>query len=95
MIIPLNTTVDTSSDTEMAALTNSVGTFSATSRPVIQNLGPGILWLGTSSTALDDYGLKLPVNAVYELPVALIEGAGKIYLKATTNSCDVRIINVG
>jgi hypothetical protein len=95
MIIPQNSTVNTSDAAAMAALTNPVGHFAGTTRPIVQNLGPGILWLGTSSTTLETYGLKLPVNAVYELPAELFEGAGAIYLKATDGNCDVRIINVG
>ena len=95
MIIPQNTTVNTSDATAMAALTNAVAAFAPSSRPIVQNLGPGVLWLGTSATTLETYGLKLPVNAVYELPAELILGAGSIYLKATEGNCDVRIINVG
>jgi len=95
MIIPADTTVNTSDATAMAALTNPVSSFASSTRPIVQNLGPGTLWLGTSSTTLETYGIKLPVNAVYELPAELILGAGAIYLKATDGNCDVRIINVG
>ena len=95
MILPLGTTVNTSDATAMAALTNAVPAFGNSSRPIVQNLGPGILWLGTRNEALETYGLKMPVNAVYELPATLVEGAGQIYLKATEDNCDVRIINVG
>jgi hypothetical protein len=95
MIIPVGTTVNTSDADEMAALTNAVPAFGNSSRPIVQNLGPGILWLGNRNEALETYGLKLPVNAVYELPAILVEGAGQIYLKATDDQCDVRIVNVG
>jgi hypothetical protein len=95
MILPVGTTVNTSDATAMAALTNPSVAFTKSNRPIVQNLGPGILWLGTNGTSVDTYGLKLPVNAVYELPATLLEGAGQIYLKATTDNCDVRIINVG
>jgi hypothetical protein len=95
MILPVGTTVNTSSATEMAALSQPSAPFGNSSRPIVQNLGPGTLWLGTSVTSVETYGLKLPVNAVYELPATLVEGAGQIYLKATVDNCDVRIINVG
>lgn len=95
MIIPQNTTVNTSDATQMAALTNPSAPFGLSSRPIVQNLGPGILWLGTGSTDLANLGIKLPVNAVYELPAELAQGPGKIYLLATDANCDVRIINVG
>lgn len=95
MILPQDTTVNTSNAAAMAALTNPSAPFGNSSRPIVQNLGPGILWLGTGSEALANYGLKLPVNAVYELPATLVEGAGQIFLLATGDDCDVRIINVG
>ena len=95
MIIPQNTTVNTSDATAMAALTNPSAAFGNSTRPIVQNLGPGTLWLGTGSESLANLGLKLPVNAVYELPAELVQGAGAIYLLATDGNCDVRIINVG
>ena len=69
--------------------------FSATARPVFQNLGPGTLYFSTTSANVATEGLKLPVNAVYELPVTLVEGAGEIWFVAVSGNCDVRIINVG
>jgi hypothetical protein len=69
--------------------------FSATARPVFQNLGPGTLYFNTSNANVATEGLKLPVNAVYELPVTLVEGAGEIWFVAVSGNCDVRIINVG
>lgn len=95
MILTSGSTVNTSNAAAMAALTNPSVPFGNSSRPIVQNLGPGTLWLGTGAEALENYGLKLPVNAVYELPATLVEGAGQIFLKATDGNCDVRIINVG
>lgn len=69
--------------------------FSKTARPVFQNLGPGTLYFNTSSTDVASNGIKLPVNAVYELPTALVEGAGEIWFAAVSGNCDVRIVNVG
>lgn len=64
-------------------------------QPIVQNLGPGDLYIGTSSTSLTTTGLRLPVNAVYEFPNTLAEGAGQLWLQANLDDCDARIINVG
>jgi|LakMenEpi03Aug12_release.lakeMendotaPanAssembly.Ray.scaffolds.fasta_scaffold1125369_2 hypothetical protein len=93
MIIPQNTTIDTSDDTVMQSY--GLRAFNNDSRPIVQNLGPGTLFLSTSSTNIANVGLELPEAAVYELPAVLVEGAGKVYLRAVGDSCDVRIINVG
>lgn len=93
MILPENTTVDTSDADAMAGY--SLKAFNKDSRPVVQNLGPGTLYLGTSASNLPTVGLELPVAAVYELPAVLVEGAGKVFLRAVGDDCDVRIINVG
>jgi hypothetical protein len=53
------------------------------------------LYFSTTSANVATEGLKLPVNAVYELPVTLVEGAGEIWFVAVSGNCDVRIINVG
>jgi hypothetical protein len=69
--------------------------FSGTQQPIIQNLGPGVLYVGTSATSLTTTGLYLPVGAVYEFPATVIEGAGSVWIQASGDECDVRIINVG
>jgi len=69
--------------------------YTGTQRPIIQNLGPGIVYIGPTSTDLTTEGLKLPVNAVYEYPAIVQDGAGAVWVVADTNSTDVRIINVG
>ena len=69
--------------------------FSRTARPIFQNLGPGNLFFSTSPNNVATNGLKLPVNAVYELPTALVEGAGEVWFVAVSENCDVRIVNVG
>ena len=71
--------------------------FTGTQQPIIQNLGPGVVYIGPwdNATTLTSDGLKLTVNTVYEYPATLVEGANKIYLVADTNSTDVRMINVG
>jgi hypothetical protein len=93
MILPENTTVDTSDATVMA--TYGLVAFTGNQRPIVQNLGPGTLYLGTGTSSLNTVGLKLPTNAVYELPADLVTGPGRICLLAMDDDCDVRIINVG
>ena len=95
MILPENSTVDTSDAEAMAALANPSAAFGTSTRPIVQNLGPGTVYLGTAAADLDLLGLKLPVNAVYELPDELFQGPGRIFLMAVDDDCDVRIINVG
>jgi hypothetical protein len=68
---------------------------SRTARPIIQNLGPGTLFMSSTSTNIASEGLKLVTNAVYELPTSLVEGLGEVWLVATGDVCDVRILNVG
>ena len=93
MILPENTTLNTSDEAEMAVY--SLKPFKDSDRPIVQYLGPGTLFLGNSPANLATAGIELPEAAVYELPAVLIEGAGSIYLRAVGDDCDVRIINVG
>lgn len=93
MILPQNTTLNTSDEAAMAVY--NLKPFKNSDRPIVQNLGPGTLFLGNSPASLATTGIELPEAAVYELPAVLIEGAGKIYLRAVGDDCDVRIINVG
>lgn len=93
MILTSGTSINTSDAAAMAA--QSLPAFSGTMRPVIQNLGPGDLYLSTNSTSITSVGIKLPINAVYELPAVLSEGAAQVWLAASGGNCDVRIINVG
>lgn len=69
--------------------------YSGTQRPIVQNLGPGILYIGSNSATLLTEGIQVPVNAAYELPATLVEGAGRIYAQASGDDCDVRTLNVG
>lgn len=93
MILPNGTTINTSDQDDMTPY--GLIAFNKNSRPIVQNLGPGTLYLGTSPASLATVGLELPVGAVYELPDTLVEGAGQICLLASGDNCDVRIINVG
>lgn len=69
--------------------------YTATQMPIIQNLGPGILYLYNTSTSITTEGLQLPVGAVYELPQVVQDGAGAVWVQATGGNCDARIMNVG
>ena len=70
-------------------------TLAPSSRPIIQNLGPGVLYIGDSQADLSANGLQLPVNCVYEVPAPMVEGLVSLYMYADLNTCDVRILNVG
>lgn len=93
MNLAQDTTLDTGNDAAMIAV--GLRAFKSSDRPIIQNLGPGILHLSTSNTNISTTGIELPVSSVYELSTTLIEGAGRIYLRASNDVCDVRILNVG
>lgn len=93
MLIGSGTTVNTADAETMQDA--GLRAFKNADRPIVQNLGPGTLYVGTSPTSISTVGLKLPINAVYELPATLMEGAGALYLYASGGTCDVRIINVG
>lgn len=69
--------------------------YTATQMPVIQNLGPGILYVYSASTNITTEGLQLPVGAVYEFPEVVQDGAGAVWIQATGGNCDVRLMNVG
>jgi len=69
--------------------------YTGTQQPIIQNLGPGTLYVGTSSADLTTTGLYLPAGAVYEWPKVVQDGSGAIWMQASGGNCDVRIINVG
>lgn len=69
--------------------------YTATQMPVLQNLGPGILYLNTVGTNITTEGLQLPVGAVYEFPKIVQDGAGAVWIQASGGDCDVRILNVG
>jgi hypothetical protein len=69
--------------------------YTATQMPIIQNLGPGILYVYNSEANITTEGLQLPVGAVYELPAVVQDGAGAVFVQATGGNCDVRLMNVG
>jgi hypothetical protein len=83
----------------MATITTAAGAtqlaYTGTQMPVIQNLGPGVLYLGATSANLSTEGIQLPVGAVYEFPRIVQDGAGAVWIQAIGASCDVRTLNVG
>jgi hypothetical protein len=70
-------------------------TLSRTARPIVQNIGPGVLYFNTSGTDVINTGIKMDPMAVYEFPTTLVEGPGDIWFQADEDTCDVRILNVG
>lgn len=70
-------------------------TLSQSSRPIIQNLGPGTLYIGPSEDNLLSEGLQLKPNCVYEVPAPMVEGLVYLYMQADITTCDIRILNVG
>lgn len=63
-------------------------------RPVIQNLGPGDVYLDMDPVLVTpDTGIKLTVNSVYEVPTSV--GTEELSLVATLADTDVRVIMVG
>lgn len=69
--------------------------FSGTQQPIIQNLGPGDLYVYSKNDSITTNGIKLPAGAVYEFPATLAEGAGNVWVQALVATCDVRTFNVG
>lgn len=63
--------------------------------PVIQNLGPGNLYVDHDSTVTTATGLKLAVGDVYEFPRDLNQGTGECWLVADAANTDVRYLVVG
>lgn len=64
-------------------------------RPVIQNLGPGKVYLDTNNGVTTSGGLQLPVGAIYEFHVGAGFNAGGVWLVSDAANTDVRIIGIG
>jgi hypothetical protein len=69
--------------------------FAGNNAPVIQNLGPGDLFVSDTEVDVTTRGLYLPPFAVYEFPQTMVSGPGAVFMQALNGDCDVRIINVG
>ena len=61
-------------------------------RPVVQNLGPGDIYVNTRADVTTSDGLKIPVDQAYEWPGDL---AADLYAISTLDDTDVRVIVVG
>ena len=62
------------------------------SRPVIQNLGPGVLYLDSDPDVTVDSGLQLPVGAVYEFFYPLAGQDVGLSLISSLANTDVRVL---
>jgi len=71
--------------------------FKGKQQPIVQNLGPGDIYISTNNVDVDTTGLYIPAGGVYEFPATLIEGGGNVFIQVLTGhvQADVRIVNVG
>lgn len=65
------------------------------STPVVQNLGPGALYMDNDPNVTVSTGLKLNVGDVYEFLRDLNQAGGDMWLVADAANTDVRILVVG
>lgn len=65
----------------------------ASSRTVVQNLGPGTVFLDSSKDVTPETGFRLMVDSVYEFPTASNLG-GPMYVVSDEADTDVRIMCV-
>ena len=63
--------------------------------PVVQNLGPGVLYMDVGSDVSQSTGIQIPVNQAYEFVKRIGLASGSLYLVATQSNTDVRILEVG
>lgn len=63
-------------------------------RPVIQNLGPGNVYVDTDGEVTSADGLKLVPNSIYEFPTSGGNSDG-IWLVADQAGTDVRVVVMG
>jgi hypothetical protein len=66
----------------------------ARTRPLIQNLGPGNVYVDTDGDVDADSGFFIAPTAVYEFPASGGNSVG-IWLVADADNTDVRIVGVG
>ena len=67
----------------------------ARQRPLIQNLGPGVIYFDNAQTVSADASIKMDVGVVYEFPADLGEGVGALWVVADQAGCDLRYTQVG
>lgn len=63
-------------------------------RPLVQNLGPGNVYLDTDGDVDADSGFKITPGAVYEFPTSGAFSVG-IWMVADVDGTDVRVIGMG
>lgn len=63
--------------------------------PMVQNLGPGVVYFDNDPNVSATTGIQMQVGAVYEFPGDLSGGGGLVWLVANSGTCDVRIMRVG
>jgi hypothetical protein len=64
------------------------------SRPLIQNLGPGNVFMSTDSTVTVTSGFMIPVGAAYEFPTPRSASKG-VWLCTDEDGTDVRFVLLG
>lgn len=64
-------------------------------RPVIQNLGPGMIYLDSSSEDVStESGIQIPVGVAYEFPTAAADDE-KVSIVSDAADTDVRVVVMG
>lgn len=64
-------------------------------RPMVQNLGPGLVYFDNRDNVSIETGIQMPVGSIYEFPTDLQRGGGYVYLVADQDDTDVRFMTVG
>ena len=59
---------------------------------IIENLGTGVLYIGTDDTVTDADGFRITASPAANSVVNLLNNSGDVYGYAKTANCDVRII---
>ena len=59
---------------------------------VLQNLGPGSLYIGSDDTVLNTTGFLVTVEPAVNSQVNLLNHSGEIWGYASGGGCDVRVI---
>jgi len=65
------------------------------STPVVQNLGPGVVYMDSTEDVTTATGLKLNVGDTYEFFRDLNQAGGEIFLVSDQAATDVRVMVVG
>lgn len=63
-------------------------------RPLIQNLGPGNVYVDTDGDVDADSGFRIAPNSVYEFPTSGGSSKG-IFLVSDIEDTDVRVVGMG